>query len=71
MNSETLFNDYLSSARRQLRFYKMLGKKTLERLDEKSLHCQDNADCNSAVAIVKHLHGNMLSQWTNFLTEDS
>jgi len=43
MNSETLFTDYMSSARRQLEFYKMLGQKTLERLDEKSLHWQANA----------------------------
>jgi hypothetical protein len=70
MNSETLFTDYMSSARKQFEFYKMLGQKTLERLDEKSLHWQTNADCNSAAAIVKHLHGNMLSRWTNFLTED-
>ncbi len=70
MNSETTFTNYISSARKQFEFYKMLGQKTLERLDENALHWQSNNGCNSAATLVKHLSGNMLSRWTNFLTED-
>jgi hypothetical protein len=29
-----------------------------------------NAESNSIAVIIRHLHGNMLSRWTNFLTED-
>lgn len=31
---------------------------------------QSNEDANSISIIVKHMVGNMLSRWTNFLTED-
>ena len=31
---------------------------------------QPNEASNSIAVIIQHLHGNMLSRWTNFLTED-
>jgi hypothetical protein len=31
---------------------------------------QYNEESNSIAVIVKHLAGNMLSRWSNFLTED-
>ena len=31
---------------------------------------EPNEDVNSIAIIIQHLHGNMLSRWTNFLTED-
>jgi len=34
------------------------------------LQWQPNEDSNSITIIVKHIVGNMLSRWTNFLTED-
>jgi Protein of unknown function (DUF1572) len=64
-------NDYLESVKKQFAFYKMLGDKTFEQLlDDDTLFWQFNEDSNSIATIVKHLSGNMLSRWTDFLTTD-
>jgi hypothetical protein len=62
--------DYLSSVKNRFSQYKSLGDKTLEQLDEENLFWQYNEESNSIAIIVQHLWGNMLSRWTNFLTED-
>jgi len=61
---------YLTSAKRQFSYYKMLGEQAIEQLEEAQLFWQPPGDSNSIAIIVKHLWGNMLSRWTNFLTED-
>ncbi len=60
----------LESFKKQFRYYMLLGNKTFEQLDEKDIFWQFNEESNSIAVMVKHLHGNMLSRWTNFLTED-
>ena len=61
---------YLSSAIKQFEYYKTLGDKTFEQLNFNHLIKEFTTDSNSIAIIVKHLTGNMLSRWTNFLTED-
>ncbi|RYF45983.1 MAG: DUF1572 domain-containing protein, partial [Cytophagaceae bacterium] len=61
---------FLESARSRFAGQKALGDKTLAQLEGNGLHWKPNDSCNSIAQIVKHLHGNMLSRWTNFLTED-
>lgn len=51
-------------------FYKDLGDKTFEQLSDDEVLWQYNAESNSIATIVKHIAGNMVSRWTNFLTED-
>ncbi|MBL4707021.1 MAG: DUF1572 family protein [Flavobacteriales bacterium] len=60
----------LEGIRKQWYYYKMLGDKTFEQLTEEQLLWQFNSDSNSIAIIVKHLWGNMLSRWTDFLTSD-
>lgn len=62
--------DYLESVRKQFAYYKMLGEKTLDQLPDAALHWRYNDESNSIATIVKHLSGNMLSRWTDFLTTD-
>lgn len=62
--------DYLESVKKQLDYYKLLGDKTFSQLKDDKLFWQYNADSNSIATIVKHLWGNMLSRWTDFLTSD-
>ncbi len=50
--------------------YKDLGEKTFAQLEEKDFFFQASPESNSIAVIVQHLHGNMLSRFTNFLTED-
>jgi hypothetical protein len=63
-------NDYLESIRKQFEYYKMLGDKTFAQVTDEQLFWQYNEDSNSIAMIVKHLWGNMLSRWTDFLTTD-
>jgi hypothetical protein len=63
-------DDYLESVRKQFGYYKMLGDKTLSQLEDDKLFWQYNSENNSIAIIVKHLWGNMMSRWTNFLTTD-
>ncbi|MBC8754762.1 DUF1572 family protein [Kordia sp. YSTF-M3] len=62
--------NYLESTRKQFTYYKSLGDKTFAQLSDEEIHWQQNDDSNSVAIIVKHIVGNMLSRWTNFLTED-
>jgi uncharacterized damage-inducible protein DinB len=61
---------YLSSCVKQFEYYKNLGEKTIEQLSFEELKKEFAEDSNSIAIIVKHIVGNMLSRWTNFLTED-
>jgi hypothetical protein len=61
---------YQNSAIIQFEYYKMLGDKTFSQLEEVHFFWQFNTESNSIANIVKHLSGNMLSRWTDFLTTD-
>lgn len=63
-------SNYLESAIKQFQYYKMLGEKTFAQISNEKLFYQFNEDSNSIATIVKHLWGNMLSRWTDFLTTD-
>lgn len=61
---------YLNSVKKRFEYYKMLGEKTFAQLEDEQLFWQYNEESNSVATIVKHLSGNMLSRWTDFLTTD-
>lgn len=61
---------FLASAIKRLQYYKELGDKTLNVLNEVDFHFTPSEECNSIAVIIQHMHGNMLSRWTNFLTAD-
>ena len=63
-------SDYLDSVRKQFAYYKMLGEKTFAQIPDEKLFWQYNEESNSIATIVKHLWGNMLSRWSDFLTTD-
>lgn len=65
-----MHTDFLASADHQFRYYKSLGEKTFAQLTDEQLFWQPNDESNSIATIVKHLWGNMLSRWTDFLTTD-
>ena len=65
-----MVTDYIESVRKQFEYYKMLGEKTFSQVEDEQLFWQYNEDSNSMATIVKHLWGNMLSRWTDFLTSD-
>lgn len=55
---------------KRFEYYKSLGDKSFEQLSDEQIFWQYNEESNSIAVIVKHIAGNMLSRWTNFLTED-
>lgn len=59
-----------TGTRKQFEYYKLLGDLTFAQLKEQDLFWQYNPESNSIAIIVKHLWGNMLSRWTDFLTAD-
>jgi hypothetical protein len=61
---------YLESAKRQFTMYKQLAEKAMAQIEDEGLSWHANEDSNSINTIVKHLWGNMLSRWTDFLTTD-
>ncbi|WP_116789090.1 DUF1572 family protein [Flavobacterium psychrotrophum] len=61
---------YLESTRKQFLYYKTLGEKAMAQLEPEQLFYSADEDTNSIAVIVKHLQGNMLSRWTDFLTSD-
>jgi len=63
-------SNILSSVIKQFEYYKLLGDKTFSNIPDDMLFWQYNNESNSIAVIVKHLWGNMLSRWTDFLTTD-
>ncbi|THE13586.1 DUF1572 domain-containing protein [Bacillus timonensis] len=65
-----LGNEYLRIVIERFKDVKSLGEKTMTQLSEEELHWTYNNESNSVAIIVKHLSGNMVSRWTDFLTSD-
>ena len=63
-------NIYLESIKKQMLYYKAIAEKAMEQLEEEQLFFSANEDTNSIAVIIKHMAGNMLSRWTDFLTSD-
>ena len=61
---------YLTSVKKEFEYYKLLGEKTFSQLNDENLFSKVNNESNSISSIVKHLSGNMVSRWTDFLTTD-
>ena len=61
---------YLTSVKKEFEYYKLLGENTFSQLNDENLFNKVNNESNSISSIVKHLSGNMVSRWTDFLTTD-
>ena len=63
-------NTFLLTSIKQFEYYKSLGEKSFMQLTDEALFSLHNPHSNSIAVIIQHLHGNMLSRWTDFLTTD-
>jgi hypothetical protein len=61
---------FLESVVKKFKFQKTLGEKAFAQLEDKDFLFRPSSESNSIAVIVQHMYGNMLSRWTNFLTED-
>lgn len=62
--------EYLRVIKDRFHTLKDLGEKTIEQLTEQDIHWNLNQQSNSVAIIVKHISGNMISRWTDFLHSD-
>lgn len=63
-------SNFLSATAKQFQYYKSLGEKTFDQLNDEDLFHAPSPESNSIAVIVNHLSGNMKSRWTDFLNTD-
>ena len=70
MNDQSIGEHYLEDALRTFRDYKKLAERAFEQIDEQDFFRTIDRESNSIAVNMKHMAGNMLSRWTDFLTTD-
>lgn len=65
-----LGDEYLKIVQERFKCVKDLGDQTIRQLSEEDIHWKLNDASNSIAIIAKHLSGNMISRWSDFLTTD-
>ena len=60
----------ISDFRSEYARYRQLAEKALAQMPDAELNRVPAPDANSAAMIVRHMSGNLISRFTNFLTED-
>ncbi len=63
-------DSYLKDSITIFRYYKRLGENAIAQCPDAGLLAELDEQSNSIAIIVKHLAGNMMSRWTDFLTTD-
>ena len=67
---DSLAEHYLEDALRNFRDYKKLAEGAFAQVTDEEFFRAPDEEANSLAVIVKHMSGNMLSRWTDFLTTD-
>ncbi|HQY20116.1 MAG TPA: DUF1572 family protein [Ignavibacteria bacterium] len=70
MDKENLGRHYLENVRSEFRKLKSLGDNTFKQIKDEEFFLSPDEESNSIAIIVRHMSGNMLSRWTDFLTTD-
>ena len=68
--SESFLQDYLADALSSFRAYKKLADKAIDQTKDDELFVTLDQESNSIAVVMKHMAGNMISRWTDFLTSD-
>ncbi|MDT4967588.1 MAG: hypothetical protein QOJ64_2325 [Acidobacteriota bacterium] len=68
--NDSLATHYLADAISTFRDYKKLADKALAQVRDEEFFSQLDEESNSIAIIIKHIAGNMISRWTDFLTSD-
>jgi Protein of unknown function (DUF1572) len=61
---------YLRDSLSLFRYYKKLAERAFAQTSDQHLYAVLDGEANSIAVIVKHMAGNMLSRWPDFLTAD-
>ena len=60
----------IKNLQKEFYHYKALGDRTFEQLDTDQMNWKGSSESSIIGQIVKHMNGNMLSRWTDFLHSD-
>ena len=66
----TIGSEFLDQSRKVFRSQKDLADKAIAQMSDAELLWQPDSESNSVAINMKHLAGNMISRWTDFLTAD-
>jgi hypothetical protein len=61
---------YLEDSIALFTYYKKLAERAMDQVADECLFTCIDEEANSIALVVKHMAGNMLSRWTDFLTSD-
>jgi hypothetical protein len=70
MSSEAIVQNYHEDAVKAFRAYKKLTEKAIAQLKDEEFFVTLDEEANSVAVVMKHMAGNMISRWTDFLTSD-
>ncbi len=70
MSDQSLAQHYLADALQTFRDYKKLAERAFEQISDEDFFRTLDEESNSIAVNMKHMAGNMLSRWTDFLTTD-
>src|SRR5215510_2089399 len=62
--------EFLAASINAFEANKRLADRAVEQVPDDKLHAALDANTNSIAVIMKHVAGNLLSRWTDFLTTD-
>ena len=68
--SQSLAQHYLADAIKTFRDYKKLAERAFAQTSDEDFFKTIDEESNSIAVNIKHMAGNMLSRWTDFLTTD-
>ena len=70
MNDQSMGQHYLDEALRRFRDYKQLAERAFAQISDEEFFRTLDEESNSIAINMKHMAGNMISRWTDFLTTD-
>jgi hypothetical protein len=70
MTTQSLGRHFLNDALQTFRDHKKLAERAFAQLSDQEFFRTIDAESNSIAVNIKHMAGNMLSRWTDFLTTD-
>ena len=70
MSQSTIAEEYLADALSSFRAYKKLADKAIAQASDEELFVKLDEEANSIAVVMKHMAGNMISRWTDFLESD-
>lgn len=70
MPANHIATEFLHTSISRFQAIKKMGDGAIAQISDEDLHWISDVQGNSIAVIIQHLHGNMLSRWTDFLTSD-